>query len=61
MSEEDGEVRGYMASEEVQGYVQCNQCEYWGDMTGYIDPDSPKFVLFLCPICEAIEKVVNIF
>lgn len=59
MSEES--VEGFIAAEEVSGIVQCYnpECDYWGEMTGYINPDNTKIIAFLCPECNYIERVAN--
>lgn len=46
-------------NEEVEGIVQCHHCNYWGKMLGYLEFNDPKFIKFVCPECQAIERVVN--
>lgn len=58
--EEGEQVEAYLAVEEVEGIVQCNKCEFWGKMTGYIEHNKdPKFIKFVCPECDTIELVRN--
>jgi hypothetical protein len=28
-------------------------------MKGFVKPDENKFIYFVCPECEAVERVVN--
>jgi Zn finger protein HypA/HybF involved in hydrogenase expression len=45
--------------EEVYGTVQCNNCQYWGKMEGWIEPNDKKNIKFVCPKCNALELVTN--
>lgn len=57
----EDEIEAFNATEKVTGVVQCNNCDYWDAMTGYIDPAKPKIIQFVCPKCKCIEKVKNMW
>ncbi len=59
MEENDNEVDAIMFPEEIQGMIECFNCDYNGSMPGYIPSDNKKFVSFVCPKCSAVEKVKN--
>lgn len=46
-------------NEEVYGMVQCNHCKYWGRMDGVIEHHDKKWIKFVCPECDALERVRN--
>lgn len=54
-------LEGFDRAEEVWGTVQCfnGGCEYFGRMEGVILADDKKFINFVCPDCNTIEKVAN--
>jgi hypothetical protein len=58
---DDEEFEGFLATEEVCGMVQCfaPNCNFFGKMTGYITAEDSKFIQFICPECNSIEKVRN--
>lgn len=56
---ESEDIKAFVAMEDATGTIQCNNCDYWGEMPGYINPESPKFITFVCPKCDVIEKVLN--
>lgn len=58
---EQPEVDAFLRSEKVQGTVQCYNCNYWGEMTGYIESDNRKVIQFVCPECKTIEQVSNVY
>lgn len=61
------EIEAREVTERVQGTVQCQICGYWAAMEGYITPEKPNIINFVCPNivndvkCGAIEKVINPF
>lgn len=61
MDEEIVETEALVIMEEATGTIQCNSCDYWGEMTGFIHPDNPKSIDFVCPECSVVERVINPF
>ena len=56
---EERVIQGELHTEYAQGCVQCSQCDYWDMMDGFIKPEDTKFIYFVCPQCEAVERVAN--
>lgn len=54
-----GEIEAQEVTEERGATVRCYQCNYWGIMSGWIDPRDTKFIEFVCPACSTIERVRN--
>jgi hypothetical protein len=58
-AEDSKDLQAILAVERVWGVVQCNNCRYWDKMDGYIQPDNPKIIQFICPECGCVENVKN--
>ena len=60
---EEREIGGVMYTEFSEGTIQCYKdgCGYWGTMEGFVKADDNKYIFFVCPECEAVERVVNPF
>lgn len=56
---EQREIGGVMHTEFAEGTIQCANCPYWGTMEGFIKPEENKYIFFVCPECEAVERVLN--
>jgi hypothetical protein len=56
---DDKDIQATLAVEHVWGTVQCNNCKFWGRMDGYIEPGDDKFIKFVCPKCNCVERVRN--
>jgi Zn finger protein HypA/HybF involved in hydrogenase expression len=53
------EYEGNLVVQKRTGIVQCYECDFWGEMDGFIPYEDTQFILFVCPECKTIEKVVN--
>lgn len=53
------EIDAKQYTEEVEGFIDCYNCDYSGMMKGYIPYDDPKYILFVCEKCQGIERVIN--
>jgi len=52
-------LEAMMMHEQVEGIIQCNNCDFWGKMSGYIEANDNKYIKFVCKECNAIELVLN--
>jgi Zn finger protein HypA/HybF involved in hydrogenase expression len=52
-------MEAYHRSQQTEAVVQCNFCDYWGLMTGFLDPENKDVIQFVCPTCDSIEAVTN--
>lgn len=52
-------IEAFEHNEEVGGTIQCQNCSFWGKMTGYIEADDRKVIKFVCPECNSLERVRN--
>jgi Zn finger protein HypA/HybF involved in hydrogenase expression len=59
VDDKDLTIEAMVMNETISGVVNCNNCEYWGKMNGYIEADDRKNIKFVCPECNSIEFVRN--
>lgn len=52
-------IEAFNMNEEVEGVVGCQNCDFWGKMTGWIEANDRKVIKFVCPKCRAVEQVKN--
>lgn len=56
---EEDLIEAFEHNEEVQGIIQCQNCQYWNKMVGYIEYTDRKVIKFICPKCQSLERVRN--
>lgn len=56
---DENSIEAVLQVEEVWGVVQCNECNYWGRMPGFIEPNDKRFIKFVCGKCNSVELVSN--
>ncbi len=54
---EDIEV--YEFNEEVEGRLRCYSCGYKGMFQGVIPAQDKRYINFVCPECNVLERVKN--
>jgi Zn finger protein HypA/HybF involved in hydrogenase expression len=56
---DEKDIEAILQVEKVWGTVQCNECDFWGRMDGFIEPQDKRFIKFVCPECSSLELVGN--